>query len=48
MLMNNYYYESGYNYLYYFDVVIDEVINKYGLMEFDIMNWGYKIYMLFD
>ncbi|MGU9559292.1 PBP1A family penicillin-binding protein [Lactiplantibacillus pentosus] len=43
-LTNNYHYESGYNYPYYFDAVIDEAINKYGLSESDIMNRGYKIY----
>lgn len=47
-LTNNYHYESGYNYPYYFDAVIDEAINKYGLTESDIMNRGYKIYTSLD
>lgn len=36
--------EDGYRYPYYFDSVIDEAINRYGLKEEDIMNKGYKIY----
>lgn len=43
-LSDNYHYNSGYNYPYYFDAVVDEAINKYGLSESDIMNRGYKIY----
>ncbi len=43
-LSNNYHADSSYNYPYYFDAVIDEAINKYGLTESDIMNRGYKIY----
>ncbi|MGL4698190.1 MAG: transglycosylase domain-containing protein [Apilactobacillus waqarii] len=41
---NTYQYKDGYKYPYYFDAVIDEAINKYGLSESDIMNRGYKIY----
>ena len=41
---DNYTYHSGYNYPYYFDAVISEAINRYGLTEKDIMNGGYKIY----
>ncbi|MFC6201532.1 transglycosylase domain-containing protein [Lactiplantibacillus nangangensis] len=47
-LTDNYHYESGYNYPYYFDAVISEAINKYGLTESDIMNRGYKIYTSLD
>ncbi|MGX7173171.1 PBP1A family penicillin-binding protein [Enterococcus ratti] len=36
--------ESGYRYPYYFDAVIDEAVNNYGLKEEEIMNKGYKIY----
>lgn len=43
-LSDNYHYDSGYNYPYYFDAVISEAIKKYGLTEADIMNRGYKIY----
>lgn len=41
---DTYEYHSGYNYPYYFDAVISEAINRYGLTEKDIMNGGYKIY----
>lgn len=37
-----------YKYLYYFDVVILEVIKDYGLIEKEVMNNGYKIYIIFD
>nr|WP_235807259.1 PBP1A family penicillin-binding protein [Liquorilactobacillus cacaonum] len=43
-LHDNYQYESGYKYPYYFDAVISEAINRYGLTETQIMNGGYKIY----
>lgn len=39
---------DGYRYPYYFDAVVDEAINKYGLKEEDIMNKGYKIYTTLD
>lgn len=45
---DNYQYDSGYRYPYFFDAVIDEVIKKYGLSEEDIMNRGYKIYTTLD
>ncbi|WP_435370798.1 transglycosylase domain-containing protein [Fructilactobacillus ixorae] len=35
---------NNYRYPYYFDAVINEAINKYGLSEKAIMNNGYKIY----
>ncbi|WP_010580108.1 PBP1A family penicillin-binding protein [Liquorilactobacillus vini] len=41
---DRYHYQSGYKYPYYFDAVISEAINKYGLTESEIMNGGYKIY----
>nr|WP_054757963.1 PBP1A family penicillin-binding protein [Liquorilactobacillus satsumensis] len=41
---DRYQYASGYRYPYYFDAVISEAINKYGLSESDVMNRGYKIY----
>lgn len=44
VVKNTYQYKDGYKYPYYFDAVIDEAINKYGLSESDIMNRGYKIY----
>lgn len=44
VLADNYVAKDGYNYPYYFDAVIDEAINKYGLTESEIMNKGYKIY----
>ncbi|EGM53710.1 penicillin-binding protein [Ligilactobacillus ruminis SPM0211] len=45
---DNYQYDSGYRYPYFFDAVIDEAIKKYGLSEEDIMNHGYKIYTTLD
>ncbi|MEY8737620.1 PBP1A family penicillin-binding protein [Lactobacillus sp. AN1001] len=45
---NTYTYNSGYKYPYYFDAVISEAINLYGLSESDIMNRGYKIYTSLD
>lgn len=45
---DNYQYDSGYRYPYFFDAVIDEAIKKYGLSEEDIMNRGYKIYTTLD
>ena len=49
MVTNNDYQEkNSYKYPYYFDAVIDEAINKYGLTESDIMNRGYKIYTYLD
>ncbi|MCI1920285.1 MAG: PBP1A family penicillin-binding protein [Liquorilactobacillus nagelii] len=41
---DQYQYQSGYKYPYYFDAVISEAIKKYGLSETEIMNGGYKIY----
>ena len=40
--------DSGYRYPYYFDAVIDEAVNEYGLDEEDVMNKGYKIYTALD
>ena len=34
----------GYRYPYFFDAVVDEAINRYGLKEEDVMNRGLKIY----
>ncbi len=45
---DNYHYNSGYRYPYYFDAVIDEAIHDYGLSESEIMNRGYKIYTSLD
>ena len=45
---DNYQYDSGYRYPYFFDAVIDEAIKKYGLSEENIMNRGYKIYTTLD
>ncbi|ALV22994.1 PBP1A family penicillin-binding protein [Carnobacterium antarcticum] len=43
-LIDNYQQTNGYQYPYYFDAVIEEAINKYGLGEEEILNKGYKIY----
>lgn len=48
VLNDTYQYKSGYKYPYYFDAVIDEAINEYGLSETEIMNKGYKIYTSLD
>lgn len=43
-LQDNYTQSNGYRYPYYFDAVVNEAINRYGLSEENIMNKGYKIY----
>ncbi|BAL62495.1 PBP1A family penicillin-binding protein [Melissococcus plutonius] len=35
---------SDYRYPYYFDAVIDEIVNNYNIKEEDLLNNGYKIY----
>jgi penicillin-binding protein 2A len=40
--------DEDYNYPSYFDAVIQEAINDYGLTEHDILNNGYKIYTGLD
>ncbi|MGO3572971.1 MAG: transglycosylase domain-containing protein [Pseudolactococcus laudensis] len=40
--------DDDYNYPSYFDAVIQEAINVYGLTEHDILNNGYKIYTGLD
>ncbi len=40
--------ETGYRYPYYFDAVIDEAVEEYGLKEEDVMNKGFKIYTSLD
>lgn len=48
-LVDNYHEPSDtYKYPYYFDAVVDEAINDYGLKEEDIMDKGYKIYTYLD
>ncbi|WP_057002405.1 PBP1A family penicillin-binding protein [Agrilactobacillus composti] len=49
LTLNDTYAQSdGYRYPYFFDAVIDEAINRYGLKEEDIMNKGYRIYTTLD
>lgn len=43
-LANTYHQNSGYRYPYFFDEVVDEASERYGLTEADIMNKGLKIY----
>ena len=43
-LQNTFKNKDGYKYPYFFDSVVDEAINKYGLKEEDVMNKGLKIY----
>lgn len=40
--------QQNYSYPSYFDAVIAEAINKYGLKESDIINNGYRIYTAMD
>ena len=40
--------EDGYRYPYFFDAVVDEAIDRYGLKEEDVMNKGLKIYTTLD
>lgn len=47
-LDDNYQESSSYKYPYFFDAVIDEAVNKYGLKEDDVLNDGYKIYTTLD
>ena len=47
-LSDGYSESSSYKYPYFFDAVIDEAVNKYGLKEDDILNDGYKIYTTLD
>lgn len=49
LALNDTYDDSGdYQYPWYFDAVINEAINRYGLTENDVMNRGYKIYTSLD
>lgn len=43
-LVNTYRQDNGYRYPYFFDEVVDEAIDRYGLTEETIMNKGLKIY----
>ncbi|GAA3626978.1 PBP1A family penicillin-binding protein [Lactobacillus hamsteri] len=43
-LQNTFRNKDGYRYPYFFDAVVDEAINRYGLKEEDVMNKGLKIY----
>lgn len=45
---DSYSYKNSYKYPYFFDAVINEAVNKYGLTESEIMNKGYKIYTTLD
>ncbi|QNQ80098.1 PBP1A family penicillin-binding protein [Lactobacillus sp. PV034] len=47
-LHNTFTQKDGYRYPYFFDAVVDEAINRYGLKEEDVMNKGLKIYTTLD
>lgn len=47
-LEDDYQQTKGYQYPYYFDAVIEEAINKYGLNEEELLNKGYKIFTSLD
>ena len=36
--------DQGYKYPFFYDAVIDEAVDEYGLSEADVLNKGYKIY----
>ncbi|MBL1224256.1 PBP1A family penicillin-binding protein [Enterococcus sp. BWR-S5] len=40
--------DSDYRYPYYFDAVVDEAVDRYGLKEEDLLTKGYKIYTALD
>lgn len=40
--------DAGYRYPSYFDAVIDEAVERYGMSEKDLLNKGYKIYTSLD
>lgn len=49
LLYDNYNTEdAGYKYPFYFDAVIDEAVDRYGLDEKALLNKGYKIYTALD
>lgn len=48
VLRDTFYQEDGYRYPYFFDAVVDEAINRYGLTEEEVMNKGLKIYTTLD
>lgn len=47
-ITNGYTTPNTYKYPYFFDAVINEAVNTYGLSEKDVMNNGYKIYTTLD
>lgn len=47
-LVNAYEEHNDYRYPYFFDAVIDEAINRYGIDEEDLLNRGYTIYTTLD
>lgn len=47
-LYDNYYANDSYNYPWYFDAVIEEAVEVYGIKEEDILNKGYQIYTGLD
>lgn len=47
-LVDTYVANARYKYPYYFDAIIDEVVNNYGISEEDLMNKGYRIYTGLD
>lgn len=48
VLYDNYYANDSYNYPWYFDAVIEEAIEIYGIKEEDLLNKGYQIYTGLD
>lgn len=48
VVTNTYEQSDGYRYPYYFDEVVNEAINRFGLKEEDLVKNGYKIYTALD
>lgn len=47
-LADTYVASSSYRYPYYFDAVIDEIVNNYGISEEDLLDKGYQVYTGLD
>ncbi|MHC5374084.1 PBP1A family penicillin-binding protein [Enterococcus sp. LJL120] len=48
LLYDNYEAKDDYSYPYYFDAVINEITNEYGIDEEDLLQDGYQIYTALD
>lgn len=48
VVKNTYEQSDGYKYPYYFDEVVNEAVNRFGIKEEDLVKNGYKIYTALD